>query len=130
MRLVAADGGGDRFGRAVALADDTSLVGAPRDEEFTGSAYVFGFSEPEGPPRIVGDNPPRDLNGDGLYRDINGDGEFTIADVQVSFQNRDANVVRDNAECFNFDGEEPATGSIRDVQALFLDFTEGVSRDE
>jgi len=73
----------------------------------------------EGPPPIIGDDPPQDLDGDGLYEDLNGDGEFTIGDVQVFFQNRNSDVVQDNAEFFNFAGNDPPDVSIGDVQALF-----------
>ena len=85
--------------------------------------------QPGGPPALPGqDNAPQDLNGDGLYRDVNGDGQFTIADVQVFFIHRNSNVVQNNAEFFNFDREDPPAVSIRDVQALFLDLTEGINR--
>ena len=85
--------------------------------------------QPGGPPALPGqDNAPQDLNGDGLYRDVNGDGQFTIADVQVFFIHRKSNVVQNNAEFFNFDREDPPAVSIRDVQALFLDLTEGINR--
>jgi hypothetical protein len=84
----------------------------------------------EGPPALPGqDNPPQDLNGDGLYRDANGDGAFTIADVQLFFQNRDSDAVRNNPAAFNFDGSDPAEVTIADVQALFQDFQDGVSQD-
>ena len=86
--------------------------------------------QPGGPPALPGqDNAPQDLNGDGLYRDVNGDGQFTIADVQVFFIHRDSDVVQNNAEFFNFDREDPPAVSIRDIQALFLDLTEGINRN-
>jgi len=87
----------------------------------------------EGPPAIVGTDPPRDLDGDGLYEDIDGDGNFTISDVQQFFQNRDADVVQDNAEFFNFSAADTEAVSdtvtdedvtIGDVQALFQLFQE------
>lgn len=78
----------------------------------------------DGPPPIVGDYPPQDLNGDGLYRDINGDGEFSIGDVQSFFQERESDVVQNNPKFFNFDGGDPADITIADIQALFLDFVE------
>jgi subtilisin family serine protease len=73
----------------------------------------------QGPPAIVGDSEPRDLDGDGLFEDVDGDGQFTVSDVQVFFQNLDSDVVQNNAQFFNFDGEEPAEVTIGDVQALF-----------
>jgi hypothetical protein len=72
-----------------------------------------------GPPPVDGEDPPQDHDGDGRYEDIDGDGEFSIADVQVFFENRDADVVQNNAKFFNFDGSEPADVTIDDVQALF-----------
>jgi hypothetical protein len=78
----------------------------------------------DGPPPITGDDPPQDLNGDGLYRDVDGDGQFAIGDVQVFFQERGSDVVQNNPEYFNFDGEDPANVTIRDVQALFQDLIE------
>jgi outer membrane protein assembly factor BamB len=80
-------------------------------------ALVIGAA---GPPPIT-DDPPQDLNGDGLYEDIDGDGEFTVRDVQVFFQNRDAPAVGNNAEFFNFSGQDPSDVTIADVQALFDD---------
>jgi len=79
----------------------------------------------EGPPALPGqDDPPQDLNGDGLYEDVNGDGEFTIADVQLFFQNRGSDVVQNNAEYFNFADNDPPDVTVGDVQALFQLFQE------
>jgi len=80
-----------------------------------------------GPPAIVGTDPPQDLDGDGLYEDINGDGQFTVADVQVFFQNRGSPAVQNNPEFFNFDETDPPEVSVGDVQALFQDFRENNS---
>lgn len=79
----------------------------------------------EGPPALPGqENPPQDLDGDGLYEDIDGDGEFTIGDVQVFFQNRNADVIQNNAEFFNFSESESPEVTIGDVQVLFQLFQE------
>jgi len=78
----------------------------------------------DGPPIVVGDSPPRDPDGDGLYGDINGDGAFTIQDVQLFFQHREGEAVQNNPQFFNFDRVDPPAVTIRDVQALFLDFLE------
>ena len=64
-------------------------------------------------------NLSNDLDGDGYHEDVDGDGEFSIADVQVFFQNRDSDAVNDNADLFNFDDTEPVEVTIGDVQALF-----------
>jgi len=73
----------------------------------------------EGPPPVVGDSPPQDLDGDGLFEDIDGDGQLSVADVQVFFQKRNSDVVQNNAQFFNFDGDESADVGVGDVQALF-----------
>ncbi|THE65657.1 hypothetical protein D8Y22_06540 [Salinadaptatus halalkaliphilus] len=73
----------------------------------------------DGPPAIVGDSPPQDLNGDGLYEDVRGSGEFTILDVQALFDNLDNNIVQKNAEHFNFADIQEDEVTILDVQALF-----------
>ena len=41
-KLTASDGAaGDNFGTSVAISGDTAIVGAPRNSEFHGSAYIF-----------------------------------------------------------------------------------------
>lgn len=79
------------------------------------------IAEGLGPPPVVGDDPPRDIDGDGLYRDVDGDGQFTISDVQVFFQHRRDDVVLNNAQYFNFADRDPPDVSLADVQALFQD---------
>ena len=89
---------------------------------FGTDGYTIDESESgDGPPPVVGDDPPQDLNGDGFYRDIDGDDEFTIGDVQLFFRNRNSAVVQSNAAAFNFDSEATVEVTISDVQALFLD---------
>ena len=118
---AATGGGGGAIAQEAASAHGYGVGGY-------GEGPYGGGSDPgDDPPPLPGqDNPPQDLNGDGLYRDVNGDDQFTIADVQVFFIHRDSDVVQDNAECFNFDETDPPAVSIGDVQALFLDFTNGV----
>ena len=42
QKLLAADGSAeDRFGNAVAISGDRAIVGASRDDDYSGSAYVF-----------------------------------------------------------------------------------------
>lgn len=75
-----------------------------------------------GPPPLPGqESAPQDLTGDGLYRDLDGNGQFTIGDVRLFFEHRASDAVQNNPECFNFDGADPATVTIADVQALFAD---------
>ena len=64
-------------------------------------------------------NLSKDLDGDGYHEDVDGDGEFSIADVQVLFNYLESDEVQNNADLFNFDGEEPADVTIGDVQVLF-----------
>jgi len=116
---------------AVATTDGTEFTYAVRtvengtDVDGRGVDIVHErLDAEEGPPPVVGNQPPRDLNGDGLYRDVNGDGNVTIADLQVFFQHREDPVVTDNARFFNFDEVEPPAVSVRDVQALFDGFLE------
>jgi surface glycoprotein (TIGR04207 family) len=77
-------------------------------------------------PPDVNDNgqPAQDLDGDGLYEDVTGDGQLQINDVQALFFNRDSDAVQNNAQLFNFDGQEPASIDVSDVQALFVLFQE------
>ena len=129
-KLSADDGdANDFFGASVELSGDTAIVGSAVDEDpngtEAGSAYVFdlsGESGGDGPPPIAGGTPPTDPDGDELYEDIDGDGELTIGDVQLFFQNRNSAVVQDNAEFFNFSGNNAAKVTIADVQALFQEF--------
>lgn len=61
---------------------------------------------------------PRDHTGDGLYEDVTGSGEFTIADVQVLFDNLESDAVQNHAPAYQFQaGDDGVT--IFDVQALF-----------
>lgn len=106
------------------LTPDTyeySIV-APETEDSDVTSVISGqitLETPEGPPPIVGDNQPQDLNGDGLYEDVDGDGELTIIDVQVLFNNLDSDLVQDHSQFFNFAGHDPDEVTITDVQALF-----------
>jgi hypothetical protein len=50
-RVTASDAAAhDRFGAAVAISPETLLVGAPGDDGAAGSAYVWAFTSPDGPP--------------------------------------------------------------------------------
>jgi len=102
----------------VTVVDDGATI--PYDVASVDGADVT-IAADAGPPPVVGDDPPRDLDGDGLYRDINGDGTFTVSDVQALFEHRRDDVVLNNAEYFNFAGDDPPDVSLADVQALFQD---------
>lgn len=103
----------------------TLTVADTENQSDTTSKTVAVAAEGQGPPPVPGqENPPQDVTGDGLYEDIDGDGEFTIGDVQLFFQHRNADVVQANAEFFNFSGNDPDEVTIGDVQALFQRFQE------
>ena len=53
---------GDRFGNAVAVHGDTAIVGAPRDDGFSGSAYVFTRSGSTWTQRVKLVAPDRDAS--------------------------------------------------------------------
>lgn len=81
----------------------------------TATITVDGTS---GPPPVIGSEPPQDVDGDGLYEDINGDGQFSVTDVSALFEVRRTDVVKNNAEFFNFDGGTAAKVTLQDVVAL------------
>jgi endonuclease YncB( thermonuclease family) len=73
-----------------------------------------------GPPELPGgEAQPQDLDGDGLYEDVAGTGSLEVVDVQVLFDNLGTAEVQNNAEAFNFSGDQPGRVSIFDVQGLF-----------
>ena len=96
----------------------TITVDAPtQNHEYT---FVDTLEYVEGPPPVVGTQPPQDLNGDGKYEDIDGDGEFDIFDVQALFNQLDSDAVQNHPGAFNFDEDEtPEDVTIFDVQGLF-----------
>lgn len=77
----------------------------------------FKESPVQGPP-IFGNAPARDLDGDGLYEDIDGDGTLTVSDVQLLFENRNTTAIQNNAEMFNFSGDNAGEVTLDDVRAL------------
>ncbi|PSP24402.1 hypothetical protein BRC61_02130, partial [Halobacteriales archaeon QH_10_65_19] len=125
-----AEGDGGRF--LVESERGVAAAGLPVIEDTVGPVFPGGSGD--GPPPLPGqDAPPQDLDGDGRFEDVNGDGQFTVADVQVFFQHRNSDPVRNNPAAFNFDGDDPAEVSVSDVQALFIDLvrgTEGVSVED
>lgn len=127
MSLFAAGavaGGG--AGAAQAGAGGTETISAGGVSPAAGHGYgaggygqgVYGGGE-VGPPPVVGDDRPQDLNDDGLYEDVNGDGEANVFDVQILFNNLDNPAVQDYAEYYNFSGQDEEEVGIFDVQALF-----------
>ncbi|PSQ46584.1 glycoside hydrolase family 10, partial [Halobacteriales archaeon SW_7_65_23] len=105
-------------------AGDTFEISSNADSDVDLGTDVIEVSDVV--PPDVNDNgqPAQDLDGDGLYEDVTGDGQLQINDVQVLFYNRDSDAVQNNAQLFNFDGQEPASIDVSDVQALFVLFQE------
>lgn len=62
-------------------------------------------------------DPPIDIDGDGLLEDIDGDGTVTIDDVLTYYGNRERDVIRNNTQRFDFDGDGVA-GTVADALAL------------
>lgn len=71
-----------------------------------------------GPPVVLGDEAPRDLDGDGTFEDVNGDGQFDIFDVQSLNANLETEPVQENSGFFKFTGGD-GSADVFDVQALF-----------
>jgi PKD repeat protein len=111
-----------QYAITLTVTDDTG-------ETFQTTEYITAVSKSDGggdgPPPVTGENPPTDSDGDGLYEDINGDGDLTISDVQVLFQHLNSSVVQNNAELFNFSGNDSTEVTLGDVQALFQLLQEG-----
>ena len=104
---------------------DVRIDDADGDTYATGTLSGTNFEAVTGPPPVVGDNPPQDLNGDGNFEDIDGDGEFTVFDVQTLFNNLETDPIQDNPDAFNFAGDEdPDEVTVFDVQALFAQLQE------
>lgn len=85
-------------------------------DETSGEVWVGPV---QAPPAVVGTSRPQDLNGDGLFEDIDGSGEADIFDVQALYNNLDTAAVQENAESYNFSGDDPNEVTVFDVQALF-----------
>jgi len=82
------------------------------------TAVWVGANESDlGPPAVVGETPPQDLDGDGVYQDLNGDGTVSLADVQLLVEYRTDFLLQDHAEFFDADGDGSLT--LADVQALY-----------
>jgi subtilisin family serine protease len=108
-------------GYAEVTIPEAAVVGVetavPYDITATQAADITVEGE-SGPPPVIGDDPPQDVDGDGLYEDINGDGRFSLSDVSALFEIRRREVVKNNAEFFNFDRSEAAKVTLQDVVAL------------
>jgi len=92
---------------------------ADAETDIPGGATIEVGGGEELSPLPGAESPPQDLDGDGLREDIDGDGSFTLTDVQLFFEGRNAEVVQNNPGAFNFAEDDPADVTIRDVRALF-----------
>lgn len=106
--------------------EDVALDLDPGEYEYTivtqAEQQTAELTISEGPPPIVGDDPPQDLTGDGLFEDVTGDGQVTVFDVQALFNNLAENEVQEHPEAFNFAGQEdPDRVTVFDVQAFFAE---------
>jgi hypothetical protein len=66
---------------------------------------------------------PTDPDDDGVFEDINGDGQFTVADVQLLFAERNSNTVTEYGTYYDINGD--GTFDIVDVQALWTELNAG-----
>jgi secreted PhoX family phosphatase len=55
-----------------------------------------------GPPTVTGGNAPTDVDGDGHYEDLNGNGRLDYEDIQILFDNFDADSVTMNGSAYDF----------------------------
>jgi len=73
---------------------------------------------PSADPLPGNEGPPRDADGDGRFEDVNGDGTADLFDALEYFTQRDSEVIRDNPDRFDFDGDGDA-GDLFDALALW-----------
>ena len=57
---------------------------------------------PQGPPAVGDDDRPTDPDGDGRYEDVDGNGRVDYDDVELLFEEFDADVVQQNGPAFDF----------------------------
>ncbi|NGM68839.1 endo-1,4-beta-xylanase [Natronolimnobius sp. AArcel1] len=88
---------GESATQEVSVTDATS----PVQLEIT----VDGDGEGDDDP-VVGDYTPEDTTGDGLRNDFTGDGQTTHDDVTAFFENLEDDAVQQNAEDFDFAGND------------------------
>jgi len=108
---------------AVAISIETNTIADERGSLYdiagtTGA--TISVSERTGPPAVVGDTPPTNIDDDGGYEDVNGNGDLDIGDVQALLANQETAAVQNNVPAFDFNGNGGI--DIGDVQALFAEY--------
>jgi hypothetical protein len=102
------------------LAGLGGTLGAIGSTGAVASTRALTTPEEDGPPPVVGESAPIDLDGDGVYEDVNGDGEFDLLDVRILFENYQQAAVQNNPDAFDFSGSGGAV-DLLDVRALFIE---------
>ena len=102
----------------VALTADavTTADGGQYDALSTAGGIVEVVPGPEPLPGSAA--PPRDADGDGRFEDVNGDRTADLFDALDYFNQRGSEVIRDNPDRFDFDGDGDA-GDLFDALALW-----------
>jgi outer membrane protein assembly factor BamB len=67
---------------------------------------------------VIKDDPATNIDSDGLLEDIDGDGDLDQVDVLTYYRNRKYDIVRDNPQYFDFDGDGTA-GTVSDALELY-----------
>lgn len=88
----------------------------------TNTTLTLGESTEQNPTVPGASGPAQDTDGDGMLEDVNGDGDTNVFDALTYYNNRDSDVITNNPDLFNFDGEG-ATGTVFDAIALYNDIT-------
>jgi hypothetical protein len=66
------------------------------------------------------EGPPKDEDGDGLLENVRGgQGPPSVLDVQALFDNLNNPNIQNNSDKFNFQGDDPNSVGVLDVQALY-----------
>lgn len=71
----------------------------------------------EGPPPVVGGDPPTDSDGDGRYEDVDGNGRMEWSDGVRFANNIESDAVENNLEAFDYDGDGDL--DLADIFALY-----------
>ncbi|MFD1634039.1 alkaline phosphatase PhoX [Haloplanus ruber] len=72
-----------------------------------------------GPPTVAGGSAPTDVDGDGFFEDLNGNGRLDYEDIQILFDNFDADSVTMNKSAYDFN--ENGRLDFDDIVSLYED---------